>query len=248
MKFFKINIFGSQSNFRISMIILGIIFSIISVNSIGAESKNISPLIGEAKTLINREAQFFKARQTEDWEGIHALQHPKFRKKVSIEEIRYFEGWTTYDYREKAKNNAHISGAAVPTIDYIKAHPHKYDPLGFPVVRRYVWSGDSYLKIKTYSLEKISISKNGKFAKVKINIKGKQRLNPVVVRGDFEFDAKYPLTDYWEKVDGTWVITLLSAPVSLSGSGTLKHYSPNNNSAWKKMDFIEISPEQLKLS
>ena len=61
--------------------------------------------------------------------------------------------------------------------------------------------------------------------RVKIMVKGKQRLNPAIARGNFEFDAQYPLTDYWEKVDGSWVITLLSRPVSLSGSGILKYYS-----------------------
>ena len=79
-------------------------------------------------------------------------------------------------------------------------------------------------------------------------VQGKQRLNPVVVRGDFEFDAQYPLTDYWEKVGENWVITLLSAPISNSGAGILKHFLPNNNSAWKKIEFIEINAEDLNLS
>ena len=160
----------------------------------------------------------------------------------------YFEGWVSHDYRERAKQKAHISGAAIPTLDYIKKHPNKFDPLGFPVARRYMWSGDPYLKIKTYSLEKISMSKNGKYAKVKIMVKGKQRLHPVMVRGNFEFDAQYSLTDYWEKVDGTWVITLLSAPVSNSGAGILKYYLPNNHSAWEKMDFVEFYPYEINLS
>jgi hypothetical protein len=61
--------------------------------------------------------------------------------------------------------------------------------------------------------------------------------------------AQYPLTDYWEKVGGSWVITLLSAPVSrVSGAGILKYYLPNNNSAWVKMDFVEINSDELNLS
>jgi len=181
----------------------------------------------------------------EDWEKIHGLQHPDFRKKVSVDEIRYFEGWVASDFREKAKQNAHISGAYVPTLDFMKKNPNKRDPLGFPVPRRYKWSDNPFLKIKTYSLEKISISADGKYAKVKTMLKCRERVNPMMVRGNFEFDAQYSLTDYWEKVDGEWVITLLSKPVNTSGSGMLKYYVPNNKSGWGKADFAEINPADL---
>ena len=102
-------------------------------------------------------------------------------------------------------------------------------------------------KIKTYSLEKISISVDGKYAKVKTMLKGKERLNPMMVRGNFEFDAQQSLTDHWEKVDGKWVITLLSTPVNTSGAGMLKYYLPNNKSGWGKADFAEINPADLQL-
>ena len=193
-------------------------------------------------------AWLLNARINVNWKKMHDFQHPDFRKKISLDEIRYFEGWVTSDYREKAKQNAHISGSFVPTLDFIKKNPNKLDPLGFPVVRRYKWSEDPFLKVKSYSLKKISISKDGKYAKVKVMLKGRQRLNPAVVRGNFEFDAQYPLTDYWEKVDGDWVITLLSAPVRTSGTGILKYYIPNDKSGWGKAEFVEITPKDLNLS
>ena len=115
--------------------------------------------------------------------------------------------------------------------------------------RRYVWSGNPYLKIKTFSLEKISISTDGKYAKVKVMLKGRQRLNPAITRGgDYEFAAQYPTTDYWEKVNGNWVITLLSKPANLSGTGILKFFVPNNKSGWGKAEFVEINPADLKVS
>jgi len=248
MNFFRFNLFSKQLKCWVSTIILGVIFSFASVKKIDAESRDTPQLITEAQILVEREAQFFNARQIADWAKIHSFQHPDFRKKVSVDEVRYFEGWVTHDYRERAKQNSHISGAAVPTLDFMKKHPNKFDPLGFPVARRYVFSGDPHLNVKTYSLEKISISKNGKYAKVSIMVVGKQRINPVIARGLIEFDAAYPLTDFWEKVDGNWVITLLSAPVSNSGAGILKYYLPNNNSTWKKMDFVELYPYDLNLS
>jgi len=64
--------------------------------------------------------------------------------------------------------------------------------------------------------------------------KGRQRLSPAIIRSHKEFAAQYPLTDYWEKVDGTRVITLLSAPITISGAGALVHYLPNDNRAWGK--------------
>jgi len=69
----------------------------------------------------------------------------------------------------------------VMTAYFNKKNIYKKDPLGFPVKRRYQWSGDPYLKIKSFSLEKISISTDGKYAKVKVMLKGRQRLNPAIV-------------------------------------------------------------------
>ena len=115
--------------------------------------------------------------------------------------------------------------------------------------RRYKFSEDPYLKVKTFSLEKISISTDGKYAKLKVMLKGRQRLNPAVVRGGhYEFAAQYPTTDYWEKVNGNWVITLLSKPANLSGTGILKFFVPNNKSGWEKAEFVEINPADLKVS
>jgi len=80
-------------------------------------------------------------------------------------------------------------------------------------------------------------------------LKGRQRLNPAVTRGGhYEFPAQYPKTDYWEKVNGNWVITLLSKPANLSGTGALKFFVPNNKSGWGKAEFVEINPLDLKLS
>jgi hypothetical protein len=232
---------------RFFTIILGLLFSIGSPQLMYAKNGITPQLIEEAKILFDRESQLLNARLSVNWNIQHSFQHPDFRKKISVAELEYFEGFVASDYREKSKKNAHISGSFVPSLDYIKKNQYKKDPLGFPVTRRYKWSNDSYLKIKTYSLEKISISKDGKYAKVKMMLKGKQRLNPVLVRTNFEFDAQYPSIDYWEKINGNWVITLLSTPVNTSGTGILKFLVPNNKSGWGKAEFVELNPADLKL-
>lgn len=232
----------------ISTIFLGFLFSVISIQSAYGQNATMPQLNREAIILLNEEKKLLDARLKEEWNIIHNLQHPDFRKKVSLEEIRYFEGWVTNDYRERAKQNAHISGSFVPTLDFIKKNTNKKDPLGYPVVRRYRWSDDPFLKIKSYSVEKIFISADGKYAKVKSMLKGRQRLNPALTRGgNYEFAAQYPLTDYWEKVGGDWVITLLSIPVNTSGRGVIKYYVPNNKSSWVKAEFLEINLKDLKL-
>jgi len=139
-------------------VILGLLFVVSSTQLIYAKNAIKPQLTEEAKILFDREKQWFNARMNVDWEKMHSLQHPEFRKKVSVTEMLYFEGWAASDYREKAKQNAHISGAYVPSVDYMKKNIYKPDPLGFPVKRRYEWSGDPYITIKTFSLEKISIS------------------------------------------------------------------------------------------
>ena len=232
---------------RLFTVILWLMFSIGSPQLMYAKNGITPQLIKEAKILFDREKQLLNARLNVDWDIQHSLQHPDFRKKISVAELEYFEGFVASDYREKSKLNAHISGFFVPSLDYIKKNTKKKDPLGFPVTRRYKWSNDSYLTIKSYSLEKIAISKDGKYAKVTMMLKGRQRLNPVLVRDDIEFAAQYPRTDYWEKINGNWVITLSSIPVNTSGTGILKFLVPNNKKSWGKTEFVELNPADLKL-
>ena len=75
MNFFRFNLFSKQLKCWVSMIILGVIFSLGSVKKIDAESRNTSQLRKEAQILAEREAQFFNARLTTDWEKIYDLQH-----------------------------------------------------------------------------------------------------------------------------------------------------------------------------
>jgi hypothetical protein len=233
---------------RFFTVTLGLLFSIGSPQLMYAKNGITPKLIEEAKILLDREKQLLNARINVDWNMQHSLQHPDFRKRISVEELQFYEGFVGSNYREKSKQNPHISGSFVPSLDYIKKNKYKKDPLGFPVKRRYKWSNDSYLTIKSYSLEKISISRDGKYAKVTMMLKGRQRLNPAIVRADIEFAAQYPKTDYWEKINGNWVITLLSTPVNTSGTGILNFLVPNNKKNWGKTEFVELSPADLNLS
>jgi hypothetical protein len=61
------------------------------VTSAQAEKINKPQLIEEARVLAEREALFVNARLKNDWEKIHGFQHPNFRKKISKDEMKYFD-------------------------------------------------------------------------------------------------------------------------------------------------------------
>ena len=80
---------------------------------------------------------------------------------------------------------------------------------------------------------------------VEITLKGRERLNPALVRGDISFDMARPHIDYWEKVDGKWVITVLVDKTSISGAMKTLYFIPNNNDAWVKKEYVHIDPASL---
>jgi hypothetical protein len=201
-------------------------------------------MLKEAKTLAKLEEDYFKKRLNNDLNGVYQHQHPIYRKKISLEEFLYFEGRLVSNYREGPM--AHISGGMIPSVDHIKKNPGKRDALGFPRPSYYKWFLNPFIKVKNYSLKQISISENGKYAMTEIILKGRERLNPSLIRGDFSFDINRPHIDYWEKVDGKWVITVLTDNPSISGTSERTFYFiPNNNDAWEKMNYIQIDSASL---
>ena len=238
-------IYSLKSIISVSAIIICAIFFVGMVTSAQAEEIAQSQLIEEARVLAEREAILVNARIKSDWDKIYDFQHPNFKKKISIDEIQYLEGWAAYDYREQAKINSHISGMFTPTVTFMKKNPNKLDPLGFPVARKYRWSKNPFIEIKRHTLVNISISKDGKYAKVKITLEGREKINPTLARGVYEFDSKHVFTDHWEKVNGSWFITLLSKPVAISGVSTLNYFVPNDKSGWGNSLFVEIDSKNL---
>ena len=199
--------------------------------------------LNEAKTLAKLEDGFFKKRLISDLKGAYKYQHPVYKEKISVEEFLYFEGRLVSDYREKA--NAHISGGMTPSLVHIKKSSTKRDVLGFPRPYHYKWFINPFINVQRYSLERISISEDGQYAMVEITLKGRERLNPALVRVDISFDMARPHIDYWEKVDGKWVITVLVEHSSISGGTKTLYFIPNNNDAWEKKEYVHIDPASL---
>jgi len=199
--------------------------------------------LNEAKKLAKLEDKLFHKRLKNDLEGTYEFQHPTYKEKISLEEFLYFEGRVVTGYRNGSMG--HISGGMIPNLDFIKKNSSKRDVLGFPRPYHYKWYLNPFIKVKRYSLERISISKDGKYAMVEIMLKGRERLNPALVRGNISFDMARSHVDYWEKVDGKWAITVLVDQSSISGGMKTLYLIPNNNDAWEKKDYVQIDPASL---
>ena len=200
-------------------------------------------VLKEAKELEKIEKDYFNKRVKDDLKGTYQYQHPDFKKAISIEEFMYFEGRILSGYRNEKME--HISGGMIPPVNWIKKNFAKKDALGFPRKTYYRWFYNPFIKVKDYNLEKISISKDGKYAMVKIILKGRERINPALVRADISFDFTRRHVDYWEKLDGKWVITVLADSSSISGGKNTMYFIPNNNDAWEKKDFVHVDSENL---
>jgi hypothetical protein len=213
---------------------------VVSEKSWGEVSDEV---LKEAKTLAKLEDDYFKKRLDNDLKGAYQYQHPAYKEKISLEEFLYFEGRLISNYRTGMQ--AHISGVMIPTLEHIKKNTGKRDVLGFARPSRYKWFENPFIKVKKYSLEQISISEDGKYAMTEIMLTGRERLNPALIRGNIVFDIKRTHIDYWEKVNGQWVITVLIDNSSISGSKKTLYFIPNNNDAWKKMEYVQVDSASL---
>ena len=222
------------------LLIALILLVVVSEKSWGLVSDEV---LKEAKILAHLEDDYFKKRLNNDLKGVYQYQHPAYREKISVEEFLYFEGRLISEYRNGMQ--AHISGVMLPSLEHIKKNTTKKDVLGFPRPSRYKWFENPFIKIEGYTLERISISENGKYAMTEIMLTGTERLNPALIRGDISFDMKRSHIDYWEKVNGKWVITILIDNSSISGSNKTLYFIPNNNDAWQKMEYVQIDSENL---
>jgi len=200
-------------------------------------------VLKEAKELKKIERDYFNKRLKSDLKSTYQYQHPDFKKAISIEEFMYYEGRVHTGYRNGPMG--HISGGMIPPVNWIKKNFTKKDALGFPRQYHYKWFVNPFIEVKAYNLEKISISKDGKYAMVKIILTGRERINPALVRDNISFDFRRPHVDYWEKVDGKWVITVLADSASISGGSNTMYLIPNSNDAWEKKDYLHVDSESL---
>ena len=186
------------------------------IPSVGVFADVPPDLLEEGKRLYRIQEDYFKKCLVSDWEGIYNYHHPIFKEKISIKEFVFFNGKVDFNYRQSSR--AKISGGyALPTLKYIEENQRNKDMLGYPAPpRKFQITTNPLVKIKSFSIQSVAMTHDKQYAKMNTKISGKMTL-PTIVRAIMKVPFNYPIVNYWEKVDGHWVITLLKDPRNLSG-------------------------------
>ncbi len=181
-----------------------------------------------------------------DFEGVYNLQHPLFRKKVTLDEFKFFDGQTVHNSLEM--HPMHISGGSKKFKEFINKNKQKTDALGNPSPPAFKVSIMPGFRPKTKSVEMIEISRDKKLARVNFKMAGKAIFPPQIWRGFKLMDWTEQGTDYWEKVDGKWVITVLKHEATISGAKSAHIFIPDQTKLWDTMDFVAVDPKKLSSS
>ncbi len=219
-------------------------FILFSAPAVGEEPPaDFIELAGKLKTI---ELDLIDKKIKSDFEGVYNLQHPFFREKVSLDEFKFFDGQTVHNFLEK--HFIHISGGDEKFKEYIKKSKQKTDALGNPTPRIFKISSMPGFRPKKISVEMIEISKDKKLARINFKMEGKAMFPPQIWRGFQIIDWKEEGTDYWENVDGKWVITVLKQMASISGAKSAQFFIPDQTKLWDTMDFFAVDPNKLSPS
>ena len=197
----------------------------------------------EAQKLNRINQEYLDECIASDWRSIYERQHPEFRRRVSIEEFKFYDGMLSFDYRTNFR--ARVSGGyTLPSIDYIKKNSVKKDMLGYPAVRRYQMTTNPMVRVEKFLIEKVELTANKKFAKITTSYMGKMKLDPSIVRQSINIPFKKEMISYWEQVDNKWYISLLQDVRHISGNKQF-HFAPNDESKWKSMEFVSFLASDL---
>ncbi len=228
-----------------NFILLTILCGIGVLYSLPSYGDNVpQAFLKEAKTLYKLEEDYYHRRLKSDWNAIYAYQHPKLRENITLDEFKFYDGRIGRNFL--LMNPLHVSGAGQQFREYIKKHKHKVDMLGFPIPHKYRLFKNPTTRPKTFQITNIDISKNGKYAKVGFVVTGKGLFPPEIWRGVKEIPVKEEITDFWEKVDGQWKLTLLQKNLNISGSDKKFFMIPENSKHWDHMEFVSIDPKLAK--
>ena len=199
----------------------------------------------EAQALYQVNESYFEERQASDWVAIYHRQHPRFRRNIPFIQFVNLEGRVAF--KDVDRPEAHLSGASMDPEDQKTKLYQKRDLLGFPTTRPYKIFPNPWISIKSHRIKKISISEDHRFAKVETDYDLREQLDPTIFRVIMVIDRVETLTDYWEKVDGRWVVPLMINKLSLSGHKMIYFFTPRNREDFETMNFVDIDPARLEI-
>jgi hypothetical protein len=197
----------------------------------------------EARTVYSVTKDYFQKRLDSEWQAMYDYQSPEFKKRVSFAEYLYFDGQVAHNHH--AGSPFHISGTPQAAEEFYKRNQEKRGFLNLPMKRTYSFAQSYNFKIKKHRIEKIFISKDGRYAKAHIRLEGSGLFPPQLWRGVKEIHLNEIFVDFWEKVDGQWKIALLKDERHISGKGVKFYYVPDAEDAWNGVEFVDVPEEQF---
>jgi len=221
-----------------------LIFAIIAFSHKVAFAEISKEIYKKAADLLAAENDYINQRAKNNWEKIYSYQNPRYKRKISIEEFKYFNGRLDFYYREKSK--AHISGARLLSVEEIKSKKTPKDILGFPIRPRYRWIINPLFTFRKYEVLQILISKDGKRAKANWLLEGREQIDPRWTRSFIDFPVRRPYVDFWESTEEGWRIAVSALFQNISGQKTIHHLVPFDKEKWDHSDFFVLRPEDIK--
>lgn len=240
----------NRNLFTITFLISLFLFLISITITMGSQSADT--LLKEAKLLFKADTQYLDARFNNKWEIIYSFQHPNYQKKISIEEFKYFNGHIAANYRED-KYFQKISGyPTYPSVEGIKRNPFRKGPFDILIPPTYRLIPHALKQVKGHKLENVYINDSVTLGKVAIKLNIVESFPPFFRMPDAKMKYDIVYIDYWEKVDGKWVLALMKPfpetkpHISGSKEKRYEHPIPIDKFRWDNVQFTEFKVEELK--
>ncbi len=203
-----------------------------------------SPNVNDARDLFKIEKQYFEERTQSRWDEIYKRQHPELKKRVTQELFINRDGMAGYDTVDLLQSRKAGGLSILPPPSDVVTTPR--DALGFPTSRKYRIIANPWVKIKKHRYDRVLISPDGRYARVDVKLDVDERLPPHLFRVDLVVPHTREHFDYWEKVDGNWVVALMVHRLSLSGGKIPVTFLPKKMDELDKIEWIEFDPKKLE--
>ena len=201
------------------------------------------PTVEDAREVLKIEEQYFKDRTESKWEAVYERQHPKLKEIVTLEFFINRYGLVGHDTPDLLEQRARGPLYVMPPPSDVVTIPR--DGLGFPTTRHYRIIANPWVRINNHHYDSIGISPDGRWARVDMKLDVTEKLPPHLFKVDMVIPHTRQRYEYWEKVDGKWVVALSVHRLSISGSKIPVIFIPENIEELDAIEWIEFDPKQL---
>ncbi len=203
-----------------------------------------TPNAHDARELFQIEKQYMQDRLHSRWDEIYKRQHPDLKKRITRELFINRDGMAGYDTPDLLKSRKAGGLSILPPPSDVVTTPR--DPLGFPTSRKYRIIANPWVQIKKHRYDRVWLSPDGRYARVDVKLDVTERLPPHLFRMDIVLPHTREHFDYWEKVDGKWVVALMVHRLSFSGAVIPVMFSPKKMDELDKIKWVEFDPAKLE--